>query len=1561
MYYNTTGDYNTALGYYSLLDNTSGEDNTALGYYALEYNTDGNRNVALGRYAGRYIGDGSTANTTSDYSVYIGANTKALADDGQNEIVIGYNAIGVGSNSAVLGNDSMTKTILKGNVGIGTTTPNHKLDVAGNIGLSASGYLNWGSTDGETGYGIRDNSGTLQYKSSGGIWADIGSGGGGDSLWVDAGTYIYPLDGKPIGDPTSGGTNKVSGLYMADSGPLYFGADNDINFSFAGSTFTTTLGLNAWNIANDLLYLDGTTNQIGIGTTSPTSALSVGASSQFQVNSSGDIVKLKNLTYSWPSSHANGFLKDDGTGSLSWGTAGTSEITDNSLDFVDFQDTLDLDANLTLNQGAYTWVQNYTGTTGTGFTYNANSLTSGKGMALLSTSTGLTGNLAEFVLSGDNAANTGNVLRLAQTGTSSAAVPLMVTNLGTGDSFRVNDETGDTDSTPFVIDNSGNVGIGLSDPTSKLQIGGASSTISNDTGDIVIDSASGNVSLSGDNLINVNDGLFAGNLGVGTTTPIFQTEIYGAGQLTADMTDAGNRTGILAINGNSTTAGAGGAIVFGNSSSHTANSLGFAAIKGLLTDSTANTIGALAFSTRATTSATSLTERMRILPSGFVGIGLTNPSEMLGVNGSIVAEKYYDLTNKNYYLDPAAVGVSLKIAGSAEIEGNIGIGTASTAYKLSIGGATSVISNLSGDITIDPASGNLSLAGNNLINVADGTFVNGYFSNSVGIGTITPGAKLDIQTAGYGLPVTSGTAQTYGGLRISPPSASGNVVLDMGTSGGTTGTWLQTTNRTDLSASYPLLLNPRGGNVGIGTTGAPDARLTLSMVNSLGWGGNLKALKIYAPDTSYYLTLNTILNGAGAPVFQFSPNTLTGLNITYNGLVGIGTTAPTSALDVRGRLTVGEDAAGSYSWIRMLDDESTNGLKYIHANSDVIGFLNGSGGWMSYLNNAGNWNPLSDARLKTNVVTLTGVLEKLEQIRGVSFNWTDTTAMGSQLNFGVIAQELEKVFPELVSTDIDGYKHVTYDIFAPILLEAIKEQQIQIASLSATISSASDSNLIANLTLDSNGDVVIAGNSEETYSIATSTSTIDRIAAFADVFTARLQAGFIKTKELVAETIGATNASIVNLTTTNLETDTIISSNGQIDIISNATVSGSLEVNGESKLGQLVANTAYISELNTEQVYVEELDANSARINSIEAKLANIENASVSGTLYAENIEANSISANVISGLKERLSEQIAETLTQPTLLASLFAQQTAQTDEYLDQLSQEINADATSSASSSATLAELDASSSDSTLIADNAFINEYFEVNGNAFIANSLKIGQSLLVGENTAYGTDYISYQPSDAEDFTFYIQPAGMGKLSLMAGLMQLDHQGFVTINGDLKVAGALEVEDNLKVKGTLLTNMISAETPGENIQVQLASVQEGTDSATIAKSNFEFVDETQTPVATFSANGDLSLTGSLRINNPATASESSVLTNSSSAGQAVLEAGATEITIMSDKVEENSMIYVTPLNSTNNQVLYVKNKITDSSFTPENDGQFTVAIDYVLGHNVTFNWWIIQLN
>ena len=110
--FNAKGYQNVAVGAYSLHRNADASRNVAMGFSALRENTSGGSLTAVGTDAGRYIANGSTANQTSDFGVYIGRLTKAGADNNQNEIVIGYNAIGAGSNTVQLGNTSviLTKT-----------------------------------------------------------------------------------------------------------------------------------------------------------------------------------------------------------------------------------------------------------------------------------------------------------------------------------------------------------------------------------------------------------------------------------------------------------------------------------------------------------------------------------------------------------------------------------------------------------------------------------------------------------------------------------------------------------------------------------------------------------------------------------------------------------------------------------------------------------------------------------------------------------------------------------------------------------------------------------------------------------------------------------------------------------------------------------------------------------------------------------------------------------------------------------------------------------------------------------------------------------------------------------------------------------------------------------------------------------------------------------------------------------------------------------------------------------------------------------------------------------
>jgi hypothetical protein len=117
----------------------------------------------------------------------------------------------------------------------------------------------------------------------------------------------------------------------------------------------------------------------------------------------------------------------------------------------------------------------------------------------------------------------------------------------------------------------------------------------------------------------------------------------------------------------------------------------------------------------------------------------------------------------------------------------------------------------------------------------------------------------------------------------------------------------------------------------------------------------------------------------------------------------------------------------------------------------ALGTIAPSTSYKLYINgnaySTGSWSS-SDVRWKKNIVPLTDVLCKLLNLKGVSYKWRKTEF--PEINFdsgeqiGLIAQDVEKVYPELVKTDAKGYKAVCYEKLSVILLEGIKEQQNQI-------------------------------------------------------------------------------------------------------------------------------------------------------------------------------------------------------------------------------------------------------------------------------------------------------------------------------------------------------------------------------------------------------------------------------------------------------------------------------------------------------------------------------------
>ena len=104
-------------------------------------------------------------------------------------------------------------------------------------------------------------------------------------------------------------------------------------------------------------------------------------------------------------------------------------------------------------------------------------------------------------------------------------------------------------------------------------------------------------------------------------------------------------------------------------------------------------------------------------------------------------------------------------------------------------------------------------------------------------------------------------------------------------------------------------------------------------------------------------------------------------------------------------------------------------------------------GWV---NADGTWGSSSDVRQKENIKDMSSGLDKICAMRSVSYN-TIGSGPEKEDQIGFIAQEVEEIVPEIVSTDQEGYKGIAYAKLTPILVKAIQEQQELIEELKAEI------------------------------------------------------------------------------------------------------------------------------------------------------------------------------------------------------------------------------------------------------------------------------------------------------------------------------------------------------------------------------------------------------------------------------------------------------------------------------------------------------------------------------
>ena len=154
--------------------------------------------------------------------------------------------------------------------------------------------------------------------------------------------------------------------------------------------------------------------------------------------------------------------------------------------------------------------------------------------------------------------------------------------------------------------------------------------------------------------------------------------------------------------------------------------------------------------------------------------------------------------------------------------------------------------------------------------------------------------------------------------------------------------------------------------------------------------------------------------------------------LTINGesnVVAVNMASASYELDVTGDIRINSGALGVG-----VNPNGTNGR--IDASNDVVAYSS------------------SDKRWKENIQPIENALDKVSQISGVEFDWKKLTKEEKKTqhgneghDIGVIAQEIEKVLPEIVTTRENGYKGVRYEKIVPLLIESIKELKVEIEEL----------------------------------------------------------------------------------------------------------------------------------------------------------------------------------------------------------------------------------------------------------------------------------------------------------------------------------------------------------------------------------------------------------------------------------------------------------------------------------------------------------------------------------
>ena len=467
--------------------------------------------------------------------------------------------------------------------------------------------------------------------------------------------------------------------------------------------------------------------------------------------------------------------------------------------------------------------------------------------------------------------------------------------------------------------------------------------------------------------------------------------------------------------------------------------------------------------------------RMVIGNTGKVGIGITAPQRILDVKGTsaqpvsgilrVLGTSEYAIEmgahssspwgtwiQSGYYVNGAGTYTS---AGNLNLNpsgGNVGIGTSSPGHELEISAGTHP------QIHISETTNGSNLRLYQTDNVASiFTGKNGAYSTSIELTTQASSGATAVRLAIVGDKVGIGTTSPQTPLHIAGVFSAGDGVSTASTDryGASQPTIAHTPGTITSDGGTLRLWGVGGGNAeGNGaqlffggqfrTAGNPDAGFA-----------KICGIKESATGTETYsgaLTFYTRVHGYSH---------VERMRISSDGKVGIGVTNP----DL-GQLYVFNDSTTMTAYIQnnqgdghcltlkaSASDESASENMFKCATDSASRFEVMNSGKVT-VNNSQVHAGASDQRVKKNITTMTNVLDDINKLRGVTFNWRESVESLRWNNpddidkqYGMIAQEVEEVWSELVSADDNGIKNISYEPIVAILLQGMKELSAKVEAL----------------------------------------------------------------------------------------------------------------------------------------------------------------------------------------------------------------------------------------------------------------------------------------------------------------------------------------------------------------------------------------------------------------------------------------------------------------------------------------------------------------------------------